>query len=227
MGRSRRIHDAHFFAEQLGISENLGKKKLVSRKKKAGYTPTQKEAQKRAAANVESFIVRAKDATGFYEDDQIYQTAPVSHLPPLVNRQNSSRSSREMSSRRRSTRSPGKQRRLRGLDELYRWAGVPFETRVMLELACRTGDQKNAMIMMNEILAGYIMFESNSMAIVRLCDLLMKEVQRTISEEEHTELLQLTKLVRESKSPAALEAMRLAEERFRQPRTRDLSETLL
>ena len=97
----------------------------------------------------------------------------------------------------------------------------------MLELACRTGDQKNAMIMMNEILAGYIMFESNSMAIVRLCDLLMKEVQRTISEEEHTELLQLTKLVRESKSPAALEAMRLAEERFRQPRMRDLSETLL
>ena len=112
------------------------------------------------------------------------------------------------------------------MDELYRWAGVPFEARVMLDLSLRTLDKKNAMILMNQILSGYVMFESNSMAIVRLCDLLIKERQKIISDEEHTELLKLTNLVRESKSPAALEAMRLAEERRSKPMMRDLTETL-
>lgn len=207
------------------MSENLGKKKLVSRKKKSGYRLTAKEAEKRALSNVEGFIMRAKDATGFYDDDQIYQTAQISQLPPLVARHNSSRSSRELALSRRKTRSPGKTRRLRGLDELYRWAGVPFEARVMLDLSLRTLDKKNAMILMNQILSGYVMFESNSMAIVRLCDLLIKERQKIISDEEHTELLNLTNLVRESKSPAALEAMRLAEERRNKPMMRDLTDT--
>lgn len=218
-GRARRIHDAHFFAEQLNVSESLEKRRAVSRKKKSGYKPTQKEAQKRALQNVQGFIMRAQDATGFYDDDQIYQTAQVSHLPPLGSRHNSSRS-------RRKTRSPGKTRKLRGIDELYKWAGVPFETRVMLDLSFRTGDRKNAMILMNQILAGYVMFESNSMAIVRLCDLLMREKQNIISEDEHNELLELTQLVRESKSPAALEAMRLAEERASKPMMRDLKQVL-
>ena len=218
LGRSRRIHDAHFFSDQLETSESLGEKKHVSRRKKSGYTLTHKEAKKKAAANVEGFIMRTKDATGFYDPEQVYQTSQLSHLPPLVDRSGGSL---------RRTRSPGKTRRTHGLAELYRWAGVPFETRVMLELACRTGDRKSSMIMMNEILSGYIMFESNSMAIVQLCDLLMKEVQKTITEEEHNELLELTRLVRESKSPAALEAMRLAEDRHRNPMMRDLSQTLL
>jgi hypothetical protein len=81
------------------------------------------------------------------------------------------------------------------------------------------------MIMMNQILAGYVMFESNTMAIVRLCDLLMKERQKMISEDEHSELLDLTKLVRDSKSPAALEALRLAEERASRPMMRDLAQS--
>lgn len=226
IGRSRRIHDAHFFADQLNVSETLGTKKVVSRKKKSSYKLTQKESHTRAVRNVEGFVIRAKEATGFYEDDQIYQTVQISQLPPLVSRQNSSRSSRELALSRRRSRSPGKTRRLRGVDELHKWAGVPFETRVMLDLSLRTGDKKNAMILMNQILSGYVMFESNSMAIVRLCDLLMKEKQKSISEEEHTELLQLTRLVRESKSPAALEAMRLAEKRASQPMIRDLTQTL-
>lgn len=207
------------------MSENLGKKKAVSRKKKAGYRPTQKEAHKQALKNVEGFVMRAKEATGFYDDDQIYQTSQVSHLPPLISRHNSSRSSRELILSRRKVRSPSKTRRLRGIDELYRWAGVPFESRVMLDLSFRTGDKKNAMIMMNQILAGYVMFESNTMAIVRLCDLLMKERQKMISEDEHSELLDLTKLVRDSKSPAALEALRLAEERASRPMMRDLAQS--
>lgn len=208
------------------MSENLGKKKAVSRKKKFGYRPTQKEAEKQALKNVEGFVMRAKEATGFYDDDQIYQTTQISHLPPLVSRQNSSRASRELALSRRKNRSPGKTRRLRGMDELYRWAGVPFESRVMLDLSFRTGDKKTAMIMMNQILAGFVMFESNSMAIVRLCDLLMKERRKMISEDEHHELLELTKLVRESKSPAALEALRLAEERASKPMMRDLAKSL-
>ena len=51
----------------------------------------------------------------------------------------------------------------------------------MLELACRMGDTKNAMILLNQILEGFAMFDGNSMAIVRMCNLLQQEVLKTIS----------------------------------------------
>ena len=237
LGRSRRIHDAHFFADSLETSESLSDKKHVSRRKKPGYTQMNKEAKKKAAANMHGFIVRTKDATGFYEPDQLHSPG---HLPAIGDKgSHRVRGHRDSSDPQdtatagwtrgspRGGRAKKKNGRVHGLAELYRWAGVPHERRVMLELACRTGDRKSSMIMMNEILAGYILFEGNSMAIVQLCDLLMKEVQKTITEEERNELLDLTRLVRESKSPAAMDAMRLAEERHRNPIMRDLTSGVL
>ncbi len=43
------------------------------------------------------------------------------------------------------------------------------------------GDTKNAMILLNQILEGFAMFDGNSMAIVRMCNLLQQEVLKTIS----------------------------------------------
>ena len=63
-GRCRRIHDAHFFAEQLGTTESLQQKKQVSRKPKGGRAKmTKREAKKKAKSNVAGFIVRTKDST--------------------------------------------------------------------------------------------------------------------------------------------------------------------
>ena len=183
-GRCRRIHDAHFFAEQLGTTESLQQKKQVSRKPKGGRAKmTKREAKKKAKSNVAGFIVRTKDSTvrasptlapppapplhnlilmlprqGFYDDPhegmrkllrkgpggQPRTPSPASpggqmgHLPALGAalhsqaesdlRQSVAKSNRYVAERRKQRSRGGT--RVRGLDELYRWAGVAPEHRV-------------------------------------------------------------------------------------------------
>ena len=180
-GRCRRIHDAHFFAEQLGTTESLQQKKQVSRRPKGGRAKmTKREAKKKAKSNVAGFIVRTKDSTvsqptlvptcarlanlilmsrqGFYDDPhegmrkllrkgpggQPRTPSPASpggqmgHLPALGAalhsqaesdlRQSVAKSNRYVAERRKQRSRGGT--RVRGLDELYRWAGVAPEHRV-------------------------------------------------------------------------------------------------